>query len=63
MKAGDRMLRRELLWLVVVKLLVLYLLWLAFVAPQRVAVSGDSMAGHLVLSSGTPRQSGENHAR
>ncbi|MDC7718010.1 hypothetical protein PQU95_12395 [Vogesella sp. DC21W] len=59
----DRRLRRELLWVVVLKLAVLYALWHAFIAPQRVQVDTQAMANAMAAPAAAARQSGEEHDR
>jgi len=59
----DRRLRRELLWVVVLKLAVLYALWHAFIAPQRVQVDTQAMASAMAAPVPAARQSGEEHDR
>lgn len=59
----DRRLRRELLWVVVLKLAVLYALWHAFIAPQRVQVDTQAMANAMAAPVAAARQSGEKHDR
>lgn len=59
----DRRLRRELLCVVVLKLAVLYALWHAFIAPQRVQVDTQAMASALAAPAAATRQSGEEHDR
>lgn len=59
----DRRLRRELAWLIVLKLAVLYGLWHAFIAPQRVQVDTQVMTSVVTAPAAPARQSGEEHAR
>jgi hypothetical protein len=59
----DRRLRRELAWVIVLKLAVLYGLWHAFIAPQRVQVDTQAMASMVAAPATAARQSGEEHAR
>ena len=60
MRLADRRLRRELVWVVVIKLVLLTLLWWLFIAPQRVEVDSRKMADVVAAPDGSPLQFKEN---
>ncbi|WP_152966523.1 cytochrome oxidase putative small subunit CydP [Gulbenkiania mobilis] len=59
----DRRLRRELIWVIVLKLVVLAVLWRVFIAPKRVQVDSQRMVEVMVLPDTSVRHSGEKDAR
>ncbi|MFN4342495.1 MAG: cytochrome oxidase putative small subunit CydP [Azonexus sp.] len=66
MSQGNTRLRREIYAIVVIKLLVIFGLWWAFIRDARVEVDGQRLAEHLAQPAGaaTPRlHSGETHAQ
>ncbi|WP_055433784.1 cytochrome oxidase putative small subunit CydP [Gulbenkiania indica] len=59
----DRRLRRELIWVIVLKLVVLAVLWRVFIAPKRVRVDSQRMVEVMVVPDTSVRHSGEKDAR
>ncbi|KJV34906.1 hypothetical protein VI06_00200 [Aquitalea magnusonii] len=63
MKKTSSKLSRELAWIIGIKLVLLLIIWKAFIAPYRVAVDADSVAGKVLDSAQSSQQLEKNNAR
>lgn len=57
------LLKHELLWIIVIKMIVLYALWAAFIKPNKVHVTPDNVANTMLSSTNTNTTTGDNDAR
>lgn len=63
MKKTSSKLSRELAWIIGIKLVLLLIIWKAFIAPYRVAVDADSVAGKVLNPAQGSQQLEKNNAR
>ncbi|NKF22570.1 cytochrome oxidase putative small subunit CydP [Solimonas marina] len=61
--AGDRRLKREIVWVIVIKLIVLALLWQWFIHPQQVHVDTAGTAASIFGHDDSPSTSTQPSAR
>ena len=54
---------RELAWIIALKLVLLVLIWKAFIAPYRVAVGADTVSGKLLEPAHGSQYLEKNNAR
>jgi len=63
MKKPPRKLGRELAWIIAIKIVLLLIIWKAFVAPYRVQVDAASMADSLRDAGISSQPQEKNNAR
>lgn len=63
MKKTSSTLSRELAWIIGIKLVLLLIIWKACIAPYRVAVDADSVAGKVLNTAQSSQQLEKNNAR
>lgn len=63
MKKTPRKLGRELAWIIGIKVVLLLIIWKAFIAPYHVAVDADSVAGKVLNPAQSSQQLEKNNAR
>ncbi|WP_199102900.1 cytochrome oxidase putative small subunit CydP [Aquitalea sp. ASV11] len=63
MKKTSSKLSRELAWIIAIKVVLLLIIWKAFIAPYRVAVDADSVAGKVLNPAHSSQQLEKNNAR
>jgi hypothetical protein len=56
-------LSRELAWIIALKLVLLLLIWKAFIAPYRVEVDADAVSGKLLEAAHSSQHLEKNNVR
>ena len=63
MKKTSSKLSRELAWIIGIKVVLLLMIWKAFIAPYHVTVNADAVAGKLLNPAAGSQQLEKNNAR
>ena len=63
MKKTSSKLSRELAWIIGIKLILLLIIWKAFIAPYRVQVDAASVADNVLESAQSSQHLEKNNAR
>lgn len=63
MKKTPRKLSRELAWIIGIKVVLLLIIWKAFVAPYQAHVDADAVAGNMLEATPASQHLEKNNAR